>query len=198
MNGGSLLIDGLQDMLFKQPHTEGIMDLAQHWTAIRAIVDQTLKTTNHCAVATVNPDGSPHVAPIGSLVLLDAGKGYYFEKFPKATRANLEEDQRLCILAAPRGFLPFIKALFQGRYETPPGVRLVGRAGARRAATAEEVRRWQDQVKPFRLFRSLKGYKLLWGDMRFVREVTFESFEPLHLGPMTNGLWPESAGGASS
>jgi len=173
------------------------MDRERKWTTIRAIVDQTLKTTNHCAVATVNPDGSPHVAPIGSLVLLEAGKGYYFEKFPIATRANLEKDQRLCILATPRGFLPFLKALFQGRYETPPGVRLVGRAGIRREATAEEVQRWQDQVRPFRFFRSLKGYKLLWGDMRFVREVTFESFEPLRLGPMTHGLWPESTAGKS-
>lgn len=174
------------------------MDILQHWATIRQTVNQTLKTTNFCALATVNPDGSPHVAPIGSLVLLEAGKGYYFEKFPKTTRANLEQDQRLCILAAPRGFWPFVKVLFQGRFAAAPGLRLMGRAGARREATAEETARWQEQVKPFRLFRNLKGYKLLWDDMRYVREITFDSFEPLHLGPMTHGLWPDAAAGESA
>jgi hypothetical protein len=167
------------------------MDALQHWTTIREIVDLTLKTTNFCALATVNPDGSPHVAPIGSLVLQEGGKGYFFEKFPRTTRNNLEQHQRVCVLAAPRGFWPFMKALFQGRFADAPGVRLLGRAGVRRAATAEEMRRWQDRVKHFRLFRNLKGYKLLWDDMRYVREITFDSFEPLHLGTMTQGLWQD-------
>jgi uncharacterized protein len=174
------------------------MDALQHWTTIREIVDRTLKTTNFCALATINPDGSPHVAPIGSLVLQEGGKGYFFEKFPRTTRNNLEQNQRLCILAAPRGFWSFMKALFLGRFDEAPGVRLMGRAGVRRAATAEETQHWQDQVKQFRIFRKLKGYDMLWGGMRDVREITFDAFEPLHLGPMTQGLWQDRTAGKSS
>lgn len=171
------------------------MDVFQHWATIRTLVEQTLKTTHFCAVATINPDGSPHIAPIGSLFLTEAGKGFYFERFPKITRANLEQEQRLCVLAAPRlGLWSFVKALFRGRFVTSPGVRLAGRAGARRLASEEEQRRWHDRVKSYGPFRLLKGYKLVWGDLRYVREITFDAFEPLTLGRMTKGLWEDAPG----
>jgi len=174
------------------------MDALQHWTVLREIVDQAVRTSNACAMATVNADGSPHVLPIGSLFLKEAGKAYYFEKFPKITRANLEQDQRLCILAAPGGFWFFLQALFTGQFRSAPGVRLQGRAGVRREATAEELRQVQDRLKPYRIFQRLPGYRALWGDMRFVREMTIDSFEPLRLGSMTQGLWPDASahGGA--
>lgn len=168
------------------------MNALQHWTAIREIVNRTLKTTGFCVVATANPDGSPHVAPIGSLVLLEGGKGYYFEKFPKTTRSNLDQDQRICILASPRGFWSFLKMLFRGRFSDVPGVRLIGRAGARRAATEEERRRLRERLKSYQIFQRLKGYRLLWDDMRHVREITIDSVDPLHLGPMTQGLWQDA------
>lgn len=167
------------------------MDAFQHWTALREIVEQTMRTTNFCALATVGPDGSPHVAPIGSLFLLEAGKGFYFEKFPKATRVNLEHDQRLCILAAPRGLRSFMTALFRGRFESAPGVRLFGRAEARRPATPAELGMWQERIKPYRLFRTLKGYRLLWENMDHVREITIDAFEPLRFGAMTRGLFQD-------
>jgi hypothetical protein len=68
-------------------------------------------------------------------------------------------------------------------------VRLLGRVSPRRMATAEEMRRWQEKVKHFRL---LKGYNLLWKDMSEVRDITFDSFEPLRLGLMTQGLWADT------
>lgn len=165
------------------------MDAVQHWTEIREIVDRALRTAQFCAVGTVGPDGSPHIAPIGSLFLLEPGKGFYLEKFPKTTRANLEHNQRLCILAAPRGLWSFIKALFTGRFERVPAVRLFGRAGVRRPATEEELRMWEDRIRRFGLFRNLKGYKLLWENMEHVREITIETFEPVHFGAMTRNLF---------
>ena len=162
------------------------MDMEQHWRTIRKIVNQALKTNRFCAVATVNPDGSPRVSPIGSLILGQTGKALYFEEFPKNMRQNLDRDQRLCVLAVTGGFWFWLKALFRGRFDAHPGLRLTGHAGARREATKEEVKQWQKRVRPF---RRLKGYKLLWKDMRHVREVTFDAVEPLRLGPMARGLW---------
>jgi hypothetical protein len=164
------------------------MDIDQHWSTIREVVNQALKSTHFCAVATVNPDGSPRISPIGSIILGEKGKAFYFEEFPKNMRQNLRQDQRICVLAVAGGFWFWLKSLFRGRFATPPGVRLIGRAGARRRATEEEVNRWQKRVRPFRRF---KGYKLLWKDMRHVRDVTFDDFEPLRLGPMGRGLWED-------
>ncbi|MHC1712226.1 MAG: pyridoxamine 5'-phosphate oxidase family protein [Solidesulfovibrio sp.] len=174
------------------------MDALQYWTVLGEIVDQAVRTSNGCAMATVNSDGSPHVAPIGSLFLQEAGRACYFEKFPKITRANLEQDQRVCILAAPSGFWFFLRALCSGQFGSAPGVRLQGRAGVRREATGEELRLVQDRLKSYRIFRRLPGYKALWGDMRFVREITIDSFEPLRLGAMTQDLWQDASahGGA--
>ena len=100
-------------------------------------------------------------------------------------RHNLDRDQRICVLAVVGGFWFWLKALFQGRFSAPPGLRLAGRAGRRRLATKEEVEQWQKRVRPF---RRLKGYKLLWKNMRHVREVTFDTVEPLRLGSMAQGL----------
>jgi uncharacterized protein len=168
------------------------MDALQHWTDLRTIVEQALRTTNYCALATVGADGSPHVAPIGSLFFLEAGKGFYFEKFPRNTRVNLEHDQRLCILAMQRGFRTFMKALFTGSFESAPGVRLYGCAGARRPATTVELQMWRERIKPFRYFKRLKGYRLLWEHMDHVREVTVDTFEPVRFGAMTQGLFQEA------
>lgn len=167
------------------------MDIQQHWQTIRKIVNQALKDKGFCSIATVSPDGSPRVCPIGSLILGEAGTAVYFEQFLKNTRRNLDRDQRICVLAVTGGFLYTLKALFKGRFDTPPGVRLMGRAGARRIATDEEMKQWQARIKPFRRF---KGYNLLWKDMRYVREVTFETFELLRLGVMGRGLWKSEKG----
>ena len=164
------------------------MDIQQHWQTICEVVNRALEKNSFCSVATVDPDGSPRLSPIGSLILGEKGKAVFFEQFLKNTRRNLERDQRICVLAVTGGFLYMLKALFKGRFDRPPGVRLMGRAGARRIATDEEMRTWQARIKPYRRF---KGYNLLWKDTRYVREVTFEKFEPLRLGAMSQGLWGE-------
>ena len=164
------------------------MDIQQHWQTIRKIVNRALESNSFCSVATVSPDGFPHVSPIGSLILGEAGTAVYFEEYARNTRRNLDRDQRICVLAVTGGFLYTLKALFKGRFDSPPGVRLMGRAGARRVASDEEMKQWLARIKPF---RRLKGYDLLWKDMRYVREVTFETFEPLRLGAMCRGLWED-------
>ena len=88
--------------------------LKQHWKTIRETVNQALRCNRYCAVATINPDGSPRISPIGSLVLREPGKAVYFEQFPKEMRQNLERDRRVCVLAVSGGFGYWLKALFRG------------------------------------------------------------------------------------
>ncbi len=162
------------------------MDIITHWDTICDVFEKTLKTTGFCAMATVNPDGSPHVTPIGSLILHAPGQAYYFEKFPKGMRRNLDQNPQVCVLAAHGGFWSTMASLFRGRYTTAPGVRLLGMAGELRSATEAEERLWLERVK---IFRRLKGYDLLWKDMTQVRDIRFDSFEPVRVGLMTRGLW---------
>jgi hypothetical protein len=41
----------------------------------------------------------------------------------------------------------------------------------------------------FRRYRFLKGYDLLWGNLRYVRDITFDAALPVTIGAMSNGLW---------
>lgn len=153
-----------------------------HWPRIRSLFNRTFYSSLHYAIATVNPDGTPHVTPIGSLILLEGQKGVYFEEFPSRLPANLSKNPRVCILAVNSGKLFWIKSLLAGDFATPPGIRLYGKAGERREATPEELRSWHRRVFPFRF---TKGYRLLWKNMKHVREIHFESYEPIRLGEMT-------------
>jgi len=65
-------------------------------------------------------------------------------------------------------------------------VRLIGSVGKRREATEEEVAIWENHVE---FARGMKGYELLWGNMRFVRDIYFDSFEPVNMGEMTQDHW---------
>ncbi len=164
---------------------EGGMELEKDWNEIRKVFEEGLKTSHHYAVATVNPDGSPHVTPIGSLMLDDDCKGVYCEEFPKNMPRNLAHDQRVCVMALNNGLLFWLKSLFTGRFKKPVGVRLMGVAGKRREATPEESARWMKRVRPF---RGLKGHDLLWKNLKHVREIHFDSCEPIRMGKMTRGL----------
>ncbi|HWR72712.1 MAG TPA: pyridoxamine 5'-phosphate oxidase family protein, partial [Nitrospirota bacterium] len=68
----------------------------------------------------------------------------------------------------------------------PPAVRLIGTAGERRKATDAEIRAFRRRVAPYRMFR---GHDMLWKDLKHVRDITFDSFEPVHVGALTIDLW---------
>ena len=162
------------------------MEINDHWDTIRHVFRAAFKSTMHCAIATVNEDGSPHITPIGSLVLQGKNKGFYCEEYPRTMVKNLETNQRVCVLAVNSGKWYWLRSIFRGRFAKPPGVRLMGTAGRRRKATEEETAMWLKRVQSFRPF---KGYDLLWSNMTTVREITFDSFEPIRAGAMTRGLW---------
>ena len=51
------------------------------WNLVRRGVTDAFRSSLHCSVATSNEDGSPHLTPIGSVLLTEAGRGIYFEIF---------------------------------------------------------------------------------------------------------------------
>lgn len=56
-------------------------------------------TLPYCAFSTVNQDGTPRIAPYTSLILGENQRGFYFDELSRHTSANLERDQRVCVLA---------------------------------------------------------------------------------------------------
>lgn len=158
----------------------------QEWQEIRRVFRQIRTSSVYFSLATVSESGEPYVSPIGSLILCRDKKGYYFDKFFNKTAKNVTNNPRVCILAVNNGKWFWLRSLFQGRFPTPPGLRLMGTVSSQREATPDEIAKWQKIIKPLRFF---KGYKLLWRDMKYVREITFDSFEPVKTGEMTKDLW---------
>ncbi len=163
------------------------MKIGNRWATIREIFQEGYNSCLHFAIASVNEDGSPHVTPIGALFLREDQTGFYFEEYPSKMPDNLERNPRVCILAVNADKQFWAKSLMEGKFATPPAVRLMGTVGEMREATREEASAWQKRVE---LAKETKGYHLLkWYRFCHVRDIRFESFEPVYLGEMTNGLW---------
>jgi uncharacterized protein len=160
----------------------------EQWEIIRRLFSKTFQSSFHYAVATVNANGAPHVAPIGSLILRDTGRGFFFEEYLGATARNFQQDKRICILAVHTSRWLFFKSLLLGRFISPPAIRLAGTVGEKREATPEELKLFHRRVGRYSF---LKGYDLLWSRLRFVRDVTFDTALPVRAGVVTAGLWPE-------
>lgn len=162
------------------------MEIGKHWKIIQMVFQEARGSSMHYAVATVNEDGTPHVTPITSLFLREDKTGFYFDEFPVHMSKNIERNPRVCILAVNSDLNFSIKSFLAGKYEAPPAVRLMGSVGKKREATKEESALWQDHVK---LARGTKGHDMLWKNMRMVRDIQFDAFEPVLMGEMTQDLW---------
>jgi hypothetical protein len=158
------------------------MSLEHNWKEIQAIFE----AANVCLIASISPDGFPHMTPIGSLQLRDDCTGYYLERFPQALRKNLDQCDRVEVIALDRRTGTWLKALVKGRFSVLPALRLRGFAGARRAATLEEQERWLRKVHRLRF---TKGHALLWRGMSEARDLRFDSCDPVRFGAMTEGLF---------
>jgi uncharacterized protein len=162
------------------------MEIGNHWGTIREVFEDGFKSCFNFAVASVGRDGMPHITPIGSLILKDDCSGFYCEDFPSRLPENLKHNPRVCIMAVNADKVFWGRALVEGKFPSPPGVRLYGTAGEAREGTREEIEMWQKKVS---FARALKGYKIMWENMHVVRDITFDSFEPVGLREMTDGLW---------
>jgi hypothetical protein len=104
---------------------------------------------------------------------------------------NIKINNNICIMGINASLITILKAIIIKKLKDPPGVRLWGTAGERRKATKEEIeclhRRIQS-VLPIlgKIIKYLNGYKILWGDMKYVRDMEFNKYEYVKFGKMTN------------
>ncbi|MCF6269058.1 MAG: hypothetical protein L3J41_05060 [Melioribacteraceae bacterium] len=122
---------------------------------------------------------------IGSLFLNNNQTGYYFEKYPQKLSVHAENNPNICVLSVNSGVLFWIKSLFFGKFKNYPAIKLYGKLGIRREATAIEIIRLKGRMKST---KGLKGNSYLWGKMTFVREILFTKAEKINLGEMTEKL----------
>jgi uncharacterized protein len=162
------------------------MDIGEHWPAILRVLASSKRSSRHFAIATVTPEGQPHVTPIGHVFFRPDMTGYYFDAYSQAMPVNLARNPRVCLMAVTTSTKLWLPALIKGRFSAPPGVRLFGEVGPQRAATHDEVAELASSIKSTRRFR---GHQLLWGDLRRVRDIRFDGFSPVAYPVMCDDLW---------
>ncbi|MCB1582922.1 MAG: pyridoxamine 5'-phosphate oxidase family protein [Xanthomonadales bacterium] len=135
-----------------------------------------------CSVATVDPEGKPHVSPIGSVVLIDMNRGWFFQKFTKNIPKNTERCEYATIMAVNDGKWFWLKSILKGRFKKPPAMRLLVKLGALRPANEAESQKFKRRVG---LFKRTKGYQLMWSEMSEVREFEILEYKPVYIGKMT-------------
>ena len=155
------------------------------WNQLRPLAGRVFGSSLHFAMATVNPDGTPHVTPIGSLILTDPCEAYFFEVLTRQLPRNLDHGSPIVVLGVISSLRLWVPSFVSGRFRIPPAFRLLGVAGERRPSTAAERQRWQRKVGRLRWTR---GYKELWAALETVRELRFDRLEPVRIGTMTAKL----------
>ena len=162
------------------------MNVASNWKPIRRVFTRAFRSSLHFSMATVTPEGLPHVTPVGSLILREPGHAIYFEEFTARMPRNFASNQSVCVLAVRSGLLFWLGSLVRGSFATPPAIRLHGTVGPARAATVEERKLWDRRVGRLSFTR---GYQLMWANMRTVRDVYFTRADEIHMGAMTRRCW---------
>ena len=162
------------------------MNIDSNWTLIRRLFARSFQSSLHFSMATVTPEGLPHVTPVGSLMLRAPGHAVYFEEFTQRMPANFGANPNVCVLAVRSGLLFWLWSALRGEFRTPPAIRLHGTVGAVRPATDDELRQWSRRVGKL---RGTRGYRMMWANMRTVRDVHFTRADAIEIGAMTRGCW---------
>jgi len=155
------------------------------WNRLKPLAGRVFGSSLHFAMATVNPDGNPHVTPIGSLILTDPGEAYFFEVLTRQLPTNLDNGSPIAVLGVISSLRLWVPSFVAGRFKTPPAFRLRGVAGKSRPSTAAERDRWKRKV---RYLRWTRGYEALWANVDTVRELHFHQLQPVEIGRMTSGM----------
>ena len=115
------------------------MDLKANWKQIRATFDAALKSSMHCAIATTDADGNPHVTPIGFIFLRDDYTAFYFEEHARKLPRNLQQNPRVCLLLVNTSRRLWATALLRGRFRL--ATRHAPDGGCRRASPGDRSRK---------------------------------------------------------
>ena len=161
------------------------MDINIEWNKIRLHFNRCFKSNFHVSIASVDSENNPTVTPIGSLFLRTNQTGFYFEKYPSKLPDHAKTNRNICVLAVNSNKWFWLKSLFKGKFYSYPAIKLYGELGERREATKIENTRLNRRMK---ITNGLKGNKYLWGDMKFIRDITFNKVEKINLGEMTKNL----------
>ena len=162
------------------------MNVESNWPQIRRLFTRSFQSSLHFSMATVTADGLPHVTPVGSLLLRAPGEAIYFEEFTHRMPMNFGANPNVCVLAVRSGLMFWLWSAIRGEFRTPPAIRLHGTVGAARPATEDELRQWRRRVGKL---RGTRGYRMMWADMRTVREVHFTRADAIQIGAMTRDCW---------
>ena len=161
-------------------------DLATNWKKILLVLNNAKRSNRFFAIATVTPDGNPHVTPIGHVCFRDDMSAFYFDAYSKAMPENFKRNKRVCLMGVNSGNLFWLTSLFRGQFPSAPAVRLFGQVSEPRRATDAEIQQLQSSI---RITRKLRGHHLLWADLKQVRDIQFDGFSPASYPTMCNGLW---------
>ncbi len=161
------------------------MNLIENWGKIRTHFNKSFRSNFYVSIASVDTNNNPTVTPIGSLFLNKNQTGFYFEKFPVKLPNHAKENKKICALAVNSNMWFWLQSLFKGKFKDYPAIKLYGELGERRKATEIEISRLNRRMKTS---KGMKGNKYLWGNMEFVRDITFTVAEKINLGEMTNEL----------
>jgi hypothetical protein len=165
------------------------ISLKENWPKIRKTLESGQASAMHCSIATIHPNGMPHITPVGTVFLRDDQTGYFFDHYAKTLGENIDLNPNVCISAVNVGRWYWFNALLTGQFSAPPGIRLYGKAGPIRPATPEEIELIERRVKPTTW---LKGARMLWTDFEYVRDIEFTDYKPVAYPMMMDGMWPES------
>ncbi len=164
------------------------MEIEKHWPNILRVLREGKRSNRFFSIATVNNDGTPHVTPIGHVFFNDDMTGYYFDQYSEAMPKNFVSNKNICLMSVNSNTLFWLRSLFRGKFSMSPVIRLMGTVGDVRDASKGEI---ENLKKSISFTSSLKGHKLLWGNLTKVRDMRFTSFSPAKYPTMCEDLWPE-------
>lgn len=78
------------------------MNIKDDWKQVKSVLEQGQASSIYCSVATVNPDGTPHITPVGTVFLRDDQSGYFFDHYAEALGKNIDQNPDVCMMKGAR------------------------------------------------------------------------------------------------